>query len=41
MLEVDLPVANELRQKMSLPVQLRVIGRNAPLLIWGDPQDLE
>jgi len=41
LLEVDLPVENKLHLKMSLRDHLRVIGRNAPLLIWSDPQELE
>ena len=41
LLEVDLPVENELHLKMSLRDHLGVIGRDAPLLIWSDPQELE
>lgn len=40
LLEVELPVANELHLKMSLRDHLGVIGRNAPLLIWSDAQEL-
>ncbi len=40
LLQVDLPVENELHLKMSLRDHWGVIGRNAPLLIWSDPQEL-
>lgn len=40
MLGVDLPVFNELHQKVSFKDPLRVVPREAPLLIWNDPQHL-
>ncbi|MCX8062122.1 MAG: FAD-binding oxidoreductase [Anaerolineales bacterium] len=41
LLEVDLPVENDLHLKMSLRDPLGVIGREAPLLIWSDAQCLD
>ncbi len=40
MLGVDLPVFSELHVKMSFRDHLGVVPRNAPLLIWEDPQHL-
>lgn len=40
MLGVDLPVFSELHLKVSFDDQLGVIPRDAPLLIWDDPQHL-
>ena len=40
MLGVDLPVYTELHLKAALRDPLRVVGRDAPLLIWSDPQTL-
>ena len=40
MLGVDLPVHTELHLKAALKDPLGVVGRDAPLLIWSDPQSL-
>ena len=40
MLGVDLPVNTELHLKAAIKDSLRVVGRDAPLLIWTDPQRL-
>ncbi len=40
MLGVDLPVFNELHLKVALKDYLAIIPRDAPLLIWTDPQYL-
>ena len=40
MLEVDLPVHTELHLKAAIKDPLGVVGRDAPLLIWTDPQCL-
>ncbi|MGZ9226615.1 MAG: NAD(P)/FAD-dependent oxidoreductase, partial [Anaerolineales bacterium] len=40
MLGVDLPVYTELHLKAAIKDALRVVGRDAPLLIWSDPQSL-
>ncbi|MDQ4076931.1 MAG: FAD-binding oxidoreductase [Chloroflexota bacterium] len=40
MLGVELPVFSELHLKASFPDRLGVIPRDAPLLIWDDPQKL-
>ncbi|MCS6907626.1 MAG: FAD-dependent oxidoreductase, partial [Anaerolineales bacterium] len=40
-LGVDLPVLNDLHLKISLRDPLGVVGREAPLLIWNDPQEIE
>jgi sarcosine oxidase, subunit beta len=40
MLGVDLPVFSELHQKVSFVDELGVIPRDAPMLIWSDPQRL-
>jgi glycine/D-amino acid oxidase-like deaminating enzyme len=40
MLGVDLPVYTELHLKAAIRDPLRVVGRDAPLLIWTDPQCL-
>jgi len=40
MIGVDLPVYTELHQKVMFKDHLGVIGRDAPLLIWNDPQEL-
>ena len=40
LLGVDLPVHTELHLKASIRDSLRVVGRDAPLLIWSDPQSL-
>jgi len=40
MLEVDLPVYNELHLKVAFRDPKGVLPRNAPLLIWTDPQEL-
>lgn len=37
---IDLPVYNELHLKAVIKDPLRVVGREAPLLIWMDPQFL-
>jgi glycine/D-amino acid oxidase-like deaminating enzyme len=41
MLGVNLPVETELHLKIAFKDHLGVIGRNAPLLIWDDPQLLD
>lgn len=41
MLQIDLPVENDLHLKMSLRDHFGVVGREAPLLIWNDPQELD
>jgi sarcosine oxidase, subunit beta len=38
---MDLPVFTELHLKVAFKDQLSAIGRDAPLLIWDDPQSLE
>jgi glycine/D-amino acid oxidase-like deaminating enzyme len=40
LLGVDLPVHTELHLKASIRDSLKVVGRDAPLLIWSDPQSL-
>jgi sarcosine oxidase, subunit beta len=40
MLGVDLPVHTELHLKAAIKDPLGVVGRDAPLLIWMDPQSL-
>ena len=40
LLGVDLPVYTELHLKAAIKDTLGVVGRNAPLLIWNDPQTL-
>jgi sarcosine oxidase, subunit beta len=40
MLGVDLPVYTELHLRAAIKDPLRVVGRDAPLLIWTDPQIL-
>jgi sarcosine oxidase, subunit beta len=40
MLGVDLPVHTELHLKAAIKDPLGVVGRDAPLLIWSDPQTL-
>lgn len=40
MLGVDLPVHTELHLKAAIKDSLGVVGRDAPLLIWTDPQSL-
>jgi glycine/D-amino acid oxidase-like deaminating enzyme len=40
LLDVDLPVYTELHLKAAIKDPLRVVGRDAPLLIWADPQIL-
>jgi glycine/D-amino acid oxidase-like deaminating enzyme len=40
MLGVDLPVQTELHLKVAFKDQLGIVGREAPLLIWDDPQTL-
>jgi glycine/D-amino acid oxidase-like deaminating enzyme len=40
MLGVELPVHTELHLKTAISDSLRVVGRDAPLLIWTDPQCL-
>ncbi|HEX2998028.1 MAG TPA: FAD-dependent oxidoreductase [Anaerolineales bacterium] len=40
LLGVDLPVYTELHMKASIKDSLDVVGREAPLLIWTDPQSL-
>ncbi len=41
LLDIDLPVYNELHLKIAFRDVLRIVPRNAPLLIWTDPQCLE
>jgi len=40
MLDVDIPVKTELHLKATVRDALGVVGRDAPLLIWNDPQIL-
>lgn len=40
LLGVDLPIHTELHRKAAIKDSLRVVGREAPLLIWTDPQSL-
>jgi glycine/D-amino acid oxidase-like deaminating enzyme len=40
MLDVELPVYTELHLKAAIKDSLGVVGREAPLLIWTDPQSL-
>jgi glycine/D-amino acid oxidase-like deaminating enzyme len=40
-LELGVPVANELHGKISLEDSAGVIPRDAPLMIWNDPVDLD
>ncbi len=40
LLRVDLPVYTELHLKAAIKDALGVVGRDAPLLIWSDPQTL-
>ena len=40
LLGVDLPVHTELHLKAAIKDPLGVVGRDAPLLIWSDPQSL-
>jgi glycine/D-amino acid oxidase-like deaminating enzyme len=40
MLDVNLPVDSELHLKLSFRDQLGILPRQAPLLIWSDPQQL-
>ena len=40
LLGVDLPVYTELHLKAAIKDPLGVVGRDAPLLIWNDPQSL-
>jgi glycine/D-amino acid oxidase-like deaminating enzyme len=40
MLGVDIPVHTELHLKVAIRDSLAVVGREAPLLIWNDPQSL-
>jgi glycine/D-amino acid oxidase-like deaminating enzyme len=40
LLGIDLPVKTELHLKAAIKDQLGVVGREAPLLIWTDPQSL-
>jgi glycine/D-amino acid oxidase-like deaminating enzyme len=40
LLDIDLPVFSELHVKMSFKDHLGIVPRNAPLLIWDDPQRL-
>lgn len=40
MIGVDIPVVTELHLKAAIRDTLGVIGRDAPLLIWNDPQTL-
>ncbi len=40
LLGIDLPVHTELHLKAAIKDSLRVVGRDAPLLIWSDPQSL-
>jgi sarcosine oxidase, subunit beta len=40
MLEIDIPVVTELHLKAAIRDSLAVVGREAPLLIWNDPQTL-
>jgi len=40
LLGVDIPVVTELHLKAAIRDSLAVVGRDAPLLIWNDPQTL-
>ena len=40
MLRIELPVFSELHQKVSIADELGAIPRDAPMLIWSDPQFL-
>jgi FAD dependent oxidoreductase. len=40
LLEIDLPIHTELHLKVTTKDPLGVVGRDAPLLIWTDPQSL-
>lgn len=40
LLQVDLPVHTEVHLKVAIKDSLGVVGRDAPLLIWNDPQQL-
>ena len=40
LLNIDIPVFNELHLKAVIKDSLGVVGRDAPLLIWNDPQIL-
>ena len=40
MLGLDIPVVTELHLKVAVRDSLGVVGRDAPLLIWNDPQSL-
>ncbi|MFL7867669.1 MAG: NAD(P)/FAD-dependent oxidoreductase [Anaerolineales bacterium] len=40
MLGIDIPVHTELHLKAAIRDALAVVGRDAPLLIWNDPQSL-
>ncbi len=40
LLDIDLPVHTELHLKAAIKDPLGVVGRDAPLLIWTDPQSL-
>jgi hypothetical protein len=40
MLGIDLPIYTELHLKAAIRDSLRVVGRDAPLLNWIDPQSL-
>ena len=40
MLGADIPVHTELHQKATIRDSLGIVGRDAPLLIWNDPQIL-
>jgi len=40
MLDIDIPVVTELHLKAAIRDSLAVVGRDAPLLIWNDPQTL-
>lgn len=41
LLEVDLPVYSELHLKVAFKDHLGIVPRDAPLLIWADPQTLD
>lgn len=41
LLGVDLPVFSELHLKLAFPDRLGVVPRDAPMLIWDDPQELQ
>ena len=41
MLGVELPVFNELHQKLAMRDTQGILDRNAPLVIWSDPQQLD